>query len=476
MTDCNGRFDYNLLYFLKNHPNVYVWVEVMIGGVWVTVYKPWISCFTHWNYACGTDINISITNPDVLPCFCGNPTIGDDHVWVKSVSWGTSIRSIQQVETASGHLTNAVGLTAYGGYGNISPFGTSFPFIVQFGDGLNALGITYYRWSYTQKKDAYLTAVSDSKHILNGAVAKSYDHWIEVTPTNWENLPGTVTLGPFLDPANNAMYKIPHLDASVDSGIAGTFWDADTASIYVNTALWNPGLYEFTLELLNNNGVVVPLAADPFKVDRLSTDPAPVIPGITTIDADGLLENGLPENYVIKDGSGNVIGFNFLMRVDNDYCYAGISDAFIAGKTTDTECGVGYYHDKNSENADLYFQAGHPHNFATYSFSVYKGNSGALAIAASSGTSANANNALLVTTGDGGYDIVQVDNPLPTPAHAVSGMDQYHKSILLKDLLGTCTIAAFSENVYVWATHTNGDTRIGYDASDVAAFTAALHP
>jgi hypothetical protein len=474
-TDCNGRFDYNIIYFLKNHPNVYVWVEVLIGGVWTTVYKPWISCYTHWNYACGTDINITITNPDVLPCFCGGSTVEDDHVWIKTVGSGTSVRSIQQVQTASGHLSNAVGLTAYGGYGNISPFASSFPFVVQFGDGLNAMGITYYRWSYMQKTDAYLTPVSDTKHILNGSLSKTYNHWIEVTPTDWENLPGTFTLGPFLDPSNNPMYKIPHLDASVDSGIAGTFWDADTASVYINTVGWNPGLYEFTIELLDNNGNVVPLADDPFKVDRLASDPPPLVPGLVTIDADSLLENGLPENYVIKNGSGQIIGFNFQMRVDNNYCYAGISDAVVAGGTTDTECGTGYYNDKNTDSADLYFQAGHPHNFGTYSFAVYKGNSGALSIAGSSGTTANANNALTVTSGDNGYDISQVDFPVPTPSNPVSNMDQYHKSILVKDMLGNCIMAAFSENVYVWATHTNGDTRIGYDASDVAAFSMAPH-
>src|ERR1700739_68211 len=117
------------------------------------------------------------------------------------------------------------------------------------------------------------------------------------------------------------MYKIPHLDASVDTGIAGAYWDADTASVSIDTIGWNPGLYEFTIELLDNNGNVVPLAADPFKVDRLASDPPPVIPGLTTIRA-----HGLPEGYAIKDLFGNTIGFKFLMRVDNDYCYAGISD------------------------------------------------------------------------------------------------------------------------------------------------------
>jgi len=337
------------------------------------------------------------------------------------------------------------------------------------------MGVTHYRWSYKQKKDAYLSTVSDTPHIFGGALAKGYNHWIQITPTDWENLPGTFTLGPFLDPSSRPMYKIPHLDASVDTGISGVYWDADTASVNIDTTGWNPGLYEFTIELLDNNGNVVPLAVNPFKVDRLPSDPPPPISGVTTIDA-----AGLAENYVIKDFFGNTVGFKFLMRVDNNYCYAGISDASVAGGTTDTACGTGYYNDKNTDTADLYFQAGHPHNFATYSFSVTKGNSGELTVAGSSGTSANSNDALIVTSGDNLYDIIQV-SVFPPPAHPlpaglrnpVSHMDQYHKSIPLNDMLGNCNMAAFAEVLNVWATHTNGNTRIGYDASYVAAIAIA---
>jgi len=477
-TGCNGRFDCNLLYFLNNHPNVYIWIEQTINGSLKTIYNPWISCHTYWNYSCGTDININITDPDVLPCFCDTPTIEPEYVWIKNVNFGRSIRGIQQSETASGHLANAVGLTSYGAYGNISPFGSSFPLVVQFGDGLSALGVTHYRWSYARQKDAYLTTVGDTNHIIGGNVAKPFSRWIEITPSDWEHLPGSFALGPIIDSHGKTMYKIPHSDASVDSGLAGAMWDTgdDTASVNIGTSGWDPGLYKFTIELLNNNGDVVPLTTNPFKVSRLPSDPPPPVAGVDTIDA-----NGLSENYLIKDGSGKTIGFSFLMRIDNNYCYAGISDAIVAGGTTDTECGTGYYNDKNTDNVQIIFQAGHPHNFATYDFKVYKGNSGSLAVAASSGTSANANDALVVNAGNNLYAISQVDIPVPVPplpanpVNPVSNMDQYQKAILVKDMLGTCTMAAFSENVNVYATHTDGNTRIAYDAGYVAAIAIAPH-
>jgi hypothetical protein len=479
VTDCHGRFNYKMLYFLANHPNVYVWVEVLINGVWTTVYKPAISCHTYWNYACGTDINIAVTNPAVRPCFCDSPTIEANYVWVKSVSRGVSIRSIQQQTTASGHLANAVGLTAYGNSGNISPFGGGFSLTLQFGDGLAGFGVTHYRWNCQLLKDAYLGNSVGSPEILGGNVAKAYSHWIQVAPGDWEHVPGSFPLGPFLDSANKTMYKIPHTHASVDTGLADAVWDSgiDTDTININTVGWTPGLYQFTIELLNNNGQVVPLNYNPFKVSRVAADGGPA--GVDTIDADA---NTVGGGYVRRNViTQYVTGFNFLMRVDNNYCYAGISDALVDGHSTDTECGTGYYDDKVNDKVELMFQAGHPHNFATYDFNTYKGNSGALGVAASSATSANANNALNVTTGDNGYDVTQVTfAPAPpppalqNPVNRVSNMDQYHKAIAVSDMLGTCTMAAFSENLNVYATHTNGNDRLSqYDAHYIAAIAVA---
>jgi hypothetical protein len=42
-------------------------------------------------------------------------------------------------------------------------------------------------------------------------------------------------------------------------------------------------------------------------------------------------------------------------------------------------------------------------------------------------------------------------------------------------MLGVCDKAAFAENLYLWATHTNGNTRLnGFDAVDTVAF--AIEP
>ena len=476
-TDCNGRFDYNLLIFpLSGLPNIYIEVDVFIGGQWVNVSRPWVFCNIYWDFACGTPVQINITDDRVSPCDC-DPIEGA-YVYMQSVNTGTSMRSVQQLAGASGNQPNAIGLTAYGSMGNISPFGGPFPLVVKFGSDLpgavyNGQTVTHYRWSYRQLADPYLKVLNpaDTPHNMTGAISRPYYYDI-VTGSGTTLGQSAFTLGPVFDGAGNSIYLIPAAEASVNlPGVLNPDWKyAYVASIDIVPTNFADGLYEFTFELVDANGAVVPIPAsnNPFLID-----PIPYAPIAVSAD-------GLPEGYVAHDGAGNVIAFNLTLRIDNTHCYSGISDAIVAGNTTDTECGTGYYTNEFTDDVELIFQAGHPHNFATYNFTVEKGNSGYIAEAGSSGASANENNALLVTSGDNSYSISQVTiisapPPAPqNPENAVADMDQYEKSVLVADMLGDCVIAAFAENLYVSATHTNGNDRLSaYDAQSVAAIALA---
>jgi hypothetical protein len=255
-----------------------------------------------------------------------------------------------------------------------------------------------------------------------------------------------------------------------------------TVSISLDSGHYPDGLYEFTFELLDETGTVVPIPVTnnaPFLVDAIPTDINPG--GATMINAYGLLSGGgISENYVITDGLGiNAVGFQFQMRIDNAHCYAGISDAIVDGATTDTECGTGTYQE-GTDPVELIFQAGHPHNFALFSFEVEKGNSGYVAAAGLAGESANANIPPAVVTlannaAGTTFDISQVSSlPLLNPENPefqVANMDEYSSTgITVGALLGTCTTAAFSENLSVTGTHTDGTGRVtAFDASVVAA-------
>ncbi|AYN67964.1 hypothetical protein D1013_11550 [Euzebyella marina] len=445
-SDCNGHFDYNYFNF-DNDKDIYVWVEVNIDGQWVTVYRPPMSCYTKWNYNCGSEINIRITDPRVKPCECS--PIPGAIVWMKRINSGVRLRKVQQNNGSSEHLTNAIGLTDFITAGQkVSPFGGSFPFVVQFGSGFPNSTVSHYRWSYKRLKDAYLTSISDVSHHLEGNINKSYTYEVS-TPTGTVFATGAFNLGPTYN-SGKPKYKIPHVEASDDVPSEPTAeWNQDTSSIYVNTSGFADGLYEFTFELLDNSGNVMPVDAKTFVVDRLSSDPT----GETTISADGL-----PENYLVKNTAGKAIAFTFKMRIDNQACYADVLDAIVDGNTTDTACGVGRYDNKTTDKAIIRFLAGQPLNFAYYGFNIVKGNSNAVPVANSAG---------YVTQSDNGYSISTILD---------AGVQKtfYKKQLNVSDMLGSCNMAAFAEVLRVRATHTNGSVRISsYDSEDVGAIAMA---
>ncbi len=449
-TDCNGHFD--LRYWNFGKKNVYIWVEVLIDGNWVTVYNPPKPCYTHWNYECGTEINVRLTDPRIRQCSCD--ILPGDYIHMKSINFGKSIRSIQQNTIASGHLANARGLTPYGAYGNISPFGGNFPLVVKFGAGFPKSTVSHYRWNYRKIMDGNLNPVADGDHNLAGEVGRPYTFpkLVAGSPQSFSN---TFPMGPNVV-GGNAQYKIPHVDPTLDVPEADAEWGRqDTATINVNTAsMVMEGLYLFTFELVNAAGAVQAVPADTYIVSKKSSD-------VTLPDQDTVTADGLPENYVVKNGAGQAIAFRFYMRIDNNRCYADVQDAVVPSGTTDTECGFGYYNDKLTDNVTLRFVAGHPHDFATYSFGVTKGNSNSVPEANSSGA---------VTSSNNGYTIS--DDPMGT-----SPKDGFSKLIPVRTMLGDCPQAAFAENLHVNATHSDGVNELNHlDASDTAAIALAPAP
>jgi hypothetical protein len=137
-TDCNGRFNYEYLN-CANDRDIYVWVEACINGQWLTVYRPPVPCNTKWNYTCGSDITISITDPRVMPCNCGQHLQGE-LVWFRSIGeYATALH----IEQGNSHTVNVqgvslpnVGCTDITDSNRISPFGSTLYFKLLFGDGL----------------------------------------------------------------------------------------------------------------------------------------------------------------------------------------------------------------------------------------------------------------------------------------------------------------------------------------------------
>lgn len=452
VTDEHGRFDTNIWYLcFGDHPDLYFWVEYAIGGVWTTVYHPPVRCNTYWNYACGSEVTIRITDPRVPWCD-PTPRVPGNHLAILGI--GENI-GFEQIE---GPLAGAQrGLTISGG-GTIagSPFGGVLEPRVYFGEDLIGNGITHYRWSYRKVADSGNTAVSDTWHAMDRQVVR---HYAYVAPDGHLKFK-PYTLGPDTDPALTVtglnLFQIQPEDPPTGSWTPQVSAHENTASAHFEThllaggdAFQGAGKYEMKLELFNNAGVRIPfqdgattnvqpvvaVGSAPFGTSEVDTDPAPAA------------------NLIVE--SGKVVAFRLIVHVDNIPCEAQMHPVKI-GLNEANPCGFLNY----ATTADLVtisFKARHEHDFATFGFNINRGSVGSVeSVSGQVGSSI------------GGYS--EVDG-------------EYGRNVTAAYLLraltpdgDSCVRAAFAETLSVDAMATNGWDRLSYLDRDGSPLAFALAP
>lgn len=432
-TDAQGRFDVPIWYpCFGDHPDLYFWVEYNLGGVMTTVYHPPIPCHVYWNYPCGTEVTIRITDPRV-------PTAPPPVTLA-----GTKVHVIRNGYHYVSQITPD-GLTV-----NNAPFGGVIrPYVEFAATELAAAGITHYRWSYQRLTLGNgTTPVTDTWHVMDNTVHR---HYTEIAGD------GTWSIKPFLlgpDPAigSTALFQIQPQNPPLLAGSLNGWWSLysmpdDEVSAYFNSAAADAfgedfvaGKFKLKLELFRIVGGAPVLATLPR--DGFVIPPNPPISGgvITPVQA--------PDAMVDLDGSGNVLAFHFTLRVDNNPCVASIHDTEVNGNAAGP-CGMITFTPGSS--AQMAFLAYHPHDFANFSFSTIKGSSGAVAAATIGQTAVDAPSA-------NGF----VRNP-------VTGV--FAKNVPVATLLGACPQAAFAEHLYVEATATDGYSPLWYlNRGDTKAF------
>jgi len=485
-TDASGLFDTNISYMcFDNQPNVYIWVEYRLNGLWTTVYQPPIPCNTFWDYVCGTVINVNVCDPRVpADCCCNCPLTGE-LVWIRSVGELASVAHINQVhsfQAPPGQLVNydRIGLTDAAAIGDgflgtttgdyKRPFGGSPSFYMGFGEDLPNAGFYYYRWSYRQVANAQLLAVSDSYKALQpigGSVTKGYEYTYVDSHGDTQFGSNSVKLGPFTVGANDNLYIIPPVQPNMPPfSVPETdpLWNEQTYDMntmnFDSTLLKNgslpggDGLYEFLLELFDSSGNLLSgMAKTTFKIPQYADT------GFSENAPDILLENPT---------AATADGYNMLMRIDNSTCNAAIFTINVNGAPASSDCCgfVSYKPGGTEADLEITFLATQPHNFAVFSFGVDKGTCGDVAVADAGG--------MVI---DNTYSSI---SPSIVVSYALSS-GVYSKHFTPADLLGSCYDsgtgkAAFAETLSVIAMATDGTSRVS--ASDapyrVAAF--ALEP
>lgn len=435
-TDENGRFDTTIWYPCHgDHPDLYFWVEATIGEAWETVYHPPLRCHTYWNYACGTEVTIRVTDPRVHGCG-ERPEVRGKAVVVKTigrqVSMGEIYRdSVVPAEKAKEGQVREGWIHA----AKPSPFGATLEPRVDFGNGLAAAGITHYRWSRRP-----LGSVSeDDWQVVDAPVSR---HYRETTAPGDPVVYKSVQIGP--DTTVPGYHVV--IDPALPAG--GEDWEVldegfDLASAYLDTTALAAGKHELKLELFRLvSGAVqrVDLTAEGVDLHEI-VDPAPLVEGsYTTAAAAG-------DRLLLDPGTGHTVGYRLVIHVDNRVCFGTIDEVTIGGVGAGP-CGFLEYA-ALTDLARISFRASHPGDFASFHFRVVR--------VATEIAEARA---------DGLVDAASVNGYTRTG-------DAFHKDLDIDTLMTSglafeaapCTRAAFAEALHVYALATNGYGRLsGYDA------------
>lgn len=457
-TDLNGHFDTNYWYWWDgDQPDLYFWVEYLIDGVWTTIYKPPIPCNTYWNYICGSDITIRVTDPRVR-WECNNVVDGDI-VWVKTIGDAASVVHIRQTDfttVVQGKNFNQIGLSdvsvwaspnAVGDYRR--PFGSKMGFVIQFGSGLPSNGMYYYRWSYRKIRNADLSAVTLTAPVsLHGgqALYKSYTYEYYDVFLHKHIGSKPFQLGPVSKKGNDDLFIIPPAYPSavpVSATEASPLWDQNTLSVFFDSSKFSDGLYEFFLELFD------------FAGNKLTTIPKELfqVPDYNSFSPSVDATN---QNLELN-GAAQASAFKMVARIDNRRCEADIYKIKVNGSEVSTDC-CGFVPYPPNASIEVSYKAYHPENFATFGFNIQKGT-------CNDPTQTALTNASGMVIGNAGV-YTRDNNSI------------YRHTFTPAQLLGICSTdgkAAFAELLNLQALATNGSSQL-YLLNDSALAAFALEP
>jgi hypothetical protein len=472
-TDRYGRFDTCIGYLCAgDKPDLYFWVEYWIEGSWQTVYKPPKPCYTYWNYECGDEVTIRVTDPRVPACE-GPPDLPELQVAIMSIGNYIGISEILPASAGAdeGLTTDTTGVQPNGVAIDGRPFGGKLEPHVWFSrSALIAVGITHYRWSYKRLTgpDGVTPNVGTWQNMTRNVVR----HYSVIDPITDDLSFPAESLGP--DPLypGKDLFRIQPIDPP-SPGIDWEVRDAreDLASAHFEThkleggnAQAAAGKYKIKLELFNPTvSVDIPVNLTDAGVQlKVSDKPAPIGTGTdTTIPAP-------PANLIVD--AGKVTGFKMVLRVDNNPCQAEIYTIFGTGLSIDPYCGFVEY--TSGADVSVTFKAWHPNKFGTLRFKIHRGTATNVPEASVFGSIAPGT--LLSYAGSG-------DPPFTRDAGGLYSKSAIPVTTMLSSNTPSsetfCKRAAFAETLYVWSLATDGWTRLsGLDASGIPVAFALSEP
>jgi hypothetical protein len=461
-TDEHGRFEAVVFYeCFGDHPDLYFWVEFPIDGTWTTVYKPTIRCHTYWNYACGSEVTIRVTDERVAGCWEHAEVTGKKLV-VLSIGPDVGMNDINRDTVPALEGTGKAGEVLPYPYPSAFPewatkevaFGHVLEPRVDFGSGLKEANITHYRWSWrpvgtgedwqpmlAQVKRHYRVATLPSDPIRYSAVTIGPDEH------------GLFLISPEL-PADGETWAV--LNEHVD--LASAHFDTTVPEV-------REGKFELKLELFRIAGGAaqrIDLTVESVTLAE-ATSPAPFLAS-EILTAAPTADRRYEEE--VAPGDSHLFGYRLVLHIDNRVCFGTINDVTLAGLGAGA-CGFLEYDPAADpeQTATLSFRASHPGNFAAFDFDTTRVATHLPALSV---------HQLVEDTAENGF------TRLP-------GSDTFSKTVGVRTTLladTECVRAAFAETLWVYALITNGYRRLAEldaprsweDANQIGARAFAVAP
>jgi hypothetical protein len=419
-TDHCGHFsDLIFLRCFSPNPNLYFTASWNFLWIPITIYDPTpVSCYTYWNYSCGTDVTLYVTSC-FAPCCNPCPPVNADPNYVLFRAIGaTPLSQIRGDSNVLPFTSSNIGLAA--GVvvaGEDSPFGELLLPAVEFDSTLLENGLAaYYKISYQAPGS---TAWND----LTGDIYRHYNHFVGTQLVTTPYLLGPQTVG-----ATTNLFAIPPALPPVgDWAIADPVGDVANGQFPTSTIAPISGLYLLKLTLYDSSGNEVNIAAAGIKY---------YVP--TGVEPDGTIDTVDASTIGLVSGNSLIIS----VYVDNNPTVAQLPGVSTPVDSTTTDpCGILHYNNPG-DNVDVQYVAYQPENFLDWNLTVFRGISGGVA-SLSENTSAG----------------------VPFPGVP----DDFNNTA--GSLMGTCPQAAFAVNLYCYSRATNGWSRLtDYDRSATIAF------
>ena len=466
--DENGEFGTFIAYYCHgDKPDLYFKAEQLQGGIWQTIYKPPIPCHVYWNYACGSEVVLNVTDPSAMVCVPEEPVDPPTGVtaWILPFAvGGTKILGTPSTSPPSGLM----GWVLPDGKTNYkdairpnwtfldAPFGGSLGFRQNYSNNINGDdagpakskdAIQYYRWCYRQ------VGASEWKQMD----VPVFRHYVKQRTGELPSFP-VYKLGPHTVGSQSNLFQFRPSKPPIAPGYQ-TSWPVDNGfgdiySGFLNTLALSPdvkgaaGQYQIKLEVFDTEGKQVKpgsgfqfVVSQPHTIDARETQ-------IGEVDATG--------------------GFIFNLHIDNNPCTATIDKPAIGTTTITDDCGFLRY-PITPTPVTIAFHARHNNGFAKFLFRIIRGKDDVIA----------ARSEVLYPFSGQEVTLTSPVVPLGCP-YTGDGSGNFTKdfpreTLLCKAANNCCVNAAFAESLNVYAKATTGWGRriTAYDASDLRAFALA---